>query len=156
MNSDSDTCPCPFPAPQGWSIISLNLLEPALILLEACRQSMSFSLASLRGSLSFLLPFHCLLLAHQPGQLQPVIWSQRVSERGHAVPSPSLPEESEKCYLRVSGDPTHVGVNHSAHRVTIYKHWVSIEIHFSNVLIGEVRVSGGNLILPSRSLEKEF
>lgn len=74
---------CPYSAPQGWSIISLNLLEPVLILLEARRLSVSFSLASFKGSLSFLFPFHCLLPVHQAGQLQPVIWSQCVSERGH-------------------------------------------------------------------------
>lgn len=47
-----------------------KLLAPALILLEACRLSMSFSLDSLKGFLSSQLPFHCLPPAHQVGQLQ--------------------------------------------------------------------------------------
>lgn len=86
--------PVLFTGPQGWSIRSLNLLEPCLILAEACRISVCFSLASLKGSPSFPFPFHCPLPAHQPGQLQQVIRSQRLSERGHTCTCASLAKES--------------------------------------------------------------
>ena len=97
MNSQSLSRlrPSSFFARQGWatrgSIISLNLLESALILVEACRLSVSFSLASLKVSTSFLLPFHRLLPAHHLGQLQPII---RFLRRGHTCTavSPFLPE----------------------------------------------------------------
>lgn len=124
---------CPYSAPQGWSIISLNLLEPILILLEACRLSVSFSLASFKGSLSSLFPFHCLLPAHQAGQLQPVIWSQCVSERGSHTHCSRFarPKESEKCYLDVRGHATRVeGSNRSSDR-SARCHSASTEINFS-------------------------
>lgn len=107
--------PCPFSTPQGWSIISLNMreaalrlkhegwslislnmLEPALI----CWHSKSFSMASLKGLLSILFPFHYLLPVSSTKEITTsYLATRRVWEVSHVPCSFLVPsKEIEKCY----------------------------------------------------------
>lgn len=139
--------------------MSLYLLEPALILAEACRISVCFSLASLKGSLSFPFPFHCLLPAHQPGQLQQVIWSQCLSERGHTCTCASLQRKVGQVVIMVKRRRRSCAEAKDGSAPCVTEHCAfsfyghSFLKHLS--MIGGVRVSGSNLIQPLWSLEKE-
>lgn len=63
--SPSSSCFCPSRSKHH----RLKSAGAALILLGACELSVSFSLDSLKGSLSFPLGFHCLLAASSAGQI---------------------------------------------------------------------------------------
>lgn len=63
--SSSSSCFCPSRSKHH----RLKSAGAALILLGACELSMSFSLDSLKGSLSFPLGSHCLLAASSAGQI---------------------------------------------------------------------------------------
>lgn len=138
--------------------MSLNLLEPALILAEACRTSVSFSLASLKGSLSFPFPFHCLLPTHQPGQLQ-VIRSQCLSERGRTCTCASLQRKVGQVVITVKRRRRSCGEAKDGSAPCVTEHCAfsfyghSFLKHLN--MIGGVRVSGSNLIQPLWFLEKE-
>ncbi len=119
---------------------------------------MSFS-----GSLSFLLPFHCLPPAHQPAQLQPVIWSHWLFERVHTCTEPSSPfqrkvrnviytfEAVPLCRSQTHGQQQEHSLCNYIQCNELPRRFISQTFY----MIGEVRVSGGNLILPRRSPEKE-
>lgn len=150
--------PHPVSGPQGWSITSLNLPQPVLIPAEACRISVSFSLASLKGSLSSPFPFHRLLpAAHQlradfnkwSGVSTYLIESERERERlvrAHVLPV----KESRTAHLRLRDDVQ--GPEDSGGLLVLPNtmHSSSPDIHFLKHLsvIGGVRVSAGNLIQP--------
>lgn len=99
--SPSSSCFCPSRSKHH----RLKAAGAALILLGACELSMSFSLDSLKGSLSFPLGFDCLLAASSAGQITARYLHFECIWEGPPCPAPSStpPQEGEKCYLHPRG-----------------------------------------------------
>lgn len=141
VNSNSVSLPLTLP----WSCFSpsrskhhwLKSAGAALILLEACELFVSFSLGSLKGSLSFPLCFHWLLPpSSAAGRITARYLQFKCIWEGVAravAASSTPPQQSEKSYLHVGGgrSPTEAVRTHSpANGIQFF-----LEFLFSNPLM---------------------